>query len=97
MTFVKVALAVVISYAVGLISFLPGGLVAYEGGMVGSLVYFGVPIDTAIAITLYERTFSNYLWLILGSFALARKRKELGIDREGLFRIRERLSRRGRS
>ncbi len=72
--YVTVASLVSIAYILAAISFLPGGLGAYEGGLAGGLVLNGVPYDVAIAATLYERFFSYWLWIVVGALAGAVKK-----------------------
>ena len=73
--YVTVASLVSIAYILAVLSFLPGGLGAYEGGLVGGLVLHGVPHDIAIAATLYERFFSYWFWIIVGALAGAKREK----------------------
>jgi uncharacterized membrane protein YbhN (UPF0104 family) len=47
-----------------------GGLGAVEGGMVGGLVLFGVPLETAIAITTVERVVSYGVGTVTGGVAV---------------------------
>ncbi|WP_258084956.1 lysylphosphatidylglycerol synthase transmembrane domain-containing protein [Thermococcus thermotolerans] len=44
----------------GLIAFTPGGVGIIEGGLVGTLTYFGIPTALAVSITLLER-FVSYV------------------------------------
>ncbi|WP_297092302.1 flippase-like domain-containing protein [Thermococcus sp.] len=44
----------------GLIAFTPGGVGIIEGGLVGTLTYFGIPMALAVSITLLER-FVSYV------------------------------------
>lgn len=54
------------AYLASLISFLPGGLVGFEGGGVAALSYFGIGLEPALAAVLLERAFSYWLFLALG-------------------------------
>jgi glycosyltransferase 2 family protein len=47
-----------------------GGLGAIEGGLLGALALFGVPLDTAIAITTVERAISYGLSTIVGGMSV---------------------------
>lgn len=76
--YVTVASLVSLAYILGTISFLPGGLGAYEGGLAGGLVLKGVPYDVAIAATLYERFFSYWLWIVVGALAGVRSGSSSG-------------------
>ncbi|NJE75675.1 flippase-like domain-containing protein [Thermococcus sp. ES12] len=44
----------------GLVAFTPGGVGIIEGGLVGTLTYFGIPMALAMSITLLER-FVSYV------------------------------------
>ena len=57
------SLMAVISIAnllLGLVAFTPGGIGIIEGGLIGTLTYFGVPTALALSITLLER-FVSYV------------------------------------
>lgn len=75
----------VIGYALpvvlGGLSFLPGGLGANEGSSIGILALFGVPLTTAIAITLLVRIFTWGSGFVYGGLAtiiiqILKKRRE---------------------
>jgi len=51
---------------VGLIPFLPGGLVIVEGSLVALFAARGVPLDVAVAVTIVERGISFVLSSIIG-------------------------------
>ncbi len=53
----------------GLIAFTPGGIGIIEGGLVGTLTYFGVPTVFAVSITLLER-FVSYVASSIVGFAV---------------------------
>lgn len=76
--YITVAALTSVAYILAAVSFLPGGLGAYEGGLAGGLVLHGVPYDIAIAATLYERFFSYWLWIVVGALAGVRSGSSSG-------------------
>ena len=52
---------------VGLIPFLPGGLLLVEGSLVSVLTFSGVPLNVAMAVTVIERGISYVLSSIVGA------------------------------
>ena len=54
----------------GLIAFTPGGIGIIEGGLIGTLTYFGVPMALALPITLLERFVSYVASSIVGLVVL---------------------------
>jgi uncharacterized membrane protein YbhN (UPF0104 family) len=65
----QLAVLAVVSVVGGLVPTI-GGLGAIEGGMTAALVFFGVPTELAIAITLFERAISYVLSTCAGGLAL---------------------------
>lgn len=56
----------VVNMILGLISITPGGIGIMEGGLIGTLVHFGIPQIFAISITLLERFISYVLSTLVG-------------------------------
>lgn len=54
----------------GLMAFTPGGVGIVEGGLLGTLTYFGIPPTLAIPVTLIERFISYILSTIVGFLVL---------------------------
>ncbi|NJE07672.1 flippase-like domain-containing protein [Thermococcus sp. M39] len=54
----------------GLMAFTPGGIGIVEGGLIGTLTYFGIPSTLAVSITLIERFISYVLSSIVGFVTL---------------------------
>ncbi|WP_457753949.1 lysylphosphatidylglycerol synthase transmembrane domain-containing protein [Thermococcus sp.] len=50
----------------GIMAFTPGGIGIVEGGLIGTLVYFGIPSTLAISITLIERFISYVMSSAVG-------------------------------
>ncbi|ASJ03563.1 hypothetical protein A3L09_10000 [Thermococcus profundus] len=66
-------LIVVVSIAnllLGLVALTPGGVGIVEGGLVGTLTHFGLPITLAVSVTLVERFISYVLSTIVGFVVL---------------------------
>ncbi|QDA32344.1 flippase-like domain-containing protein [Thermococcus indicus] len=55
-----IAVVSVANLLFGLVAFTPGGVGIIEGGLVGTLTYFGIPMALAVSITLLER-FVSYV------------------------------------
>ncbi|MEM0437727.1 MAG: lysylphosphatidylglycerol synthase transmembrane domain-containing protein [Candidatus Micrarchaeia archaeon] len=55
-----------LAYLSSLVSFLPGGILGFEGGGVAVLSYLGAGIEAALAAILLERLFSYWLFIALG-------------------------------
>ncbi|ACJ15903.1 conserved hypothetical protein [Thermococcus onnurineus NA1] len=69
----SLSLIAVISIAnllLGLVAFTPGGIGIIEGGLVGTLTHFGIPLGFAVSITLLERFVSYVLSSLVGFIVL---------------------------
>lgn len=55
----------------GVLTFMPGGLGATEGGMVGLLLLLDVPLSPAVALTILMRVLTLWFSVALGALALA--------------------------
>ncbi|WP_456396890.1 lysylphosphatidylglycerol synthase transmembrane domain-containing protein [Thermococcus sp.] len=54
----------------GLLAFTPGGIGIVEGGLLGTLTYFGIPSTLAISVTLLERFISYVSSTVIGFITL---------------------------
>lgn len=63
-----IVLVSVANLLLGLVAFTPGGVGIIEGGLVGTLTHFGVPLTLALSITLMERFVSYVLSTVVGFF-----------------------------
>ncbi|WP_297419291.1 lysylphosphatidylglycerol synthase transmembrane domain-containing protein [Thermococcus sp.] len=54
----------------GLLAFTPGGIGIVEGGLLGTLTYFGIPSTLAISVTLLERFISYVSSTVVGFITL---------------------------
>ncbi len=77
--------AIVMAYFVGWIANtlpLPGGVGAVEGGLIGALTAFGVPVQTAVVAVLAYRAFSFWLPTLPGAVAYFQLRRTVARWRE---------------
>ncbi len=73
--YLEISALVALTYIMAIASFLPGGLVVWEGGLSAGLVIMGMNVENAIAATFLERFFSYLLWIAVGGIvAWTRKR-----------------------
>lgn len=72
---------------IGLIPFLPGGLVLVEGSLLSILAFWGVPLSVAIAATLIERGITFVLSTIVGAAAFS----YLGVKIAAKSKVRNQL------
>jgi len=54
----------------GLLAFTPGGIGIVEGGLLGTLTYFGIPSTLAVSVTLLERFISYVSSTVVGFVTL---------------------------
>jgi uncharacterized membrane protein YbhN (UPF0104 family) len=54
----------------GLMAFTPGGIGIVEGGLLGTLTYFGIPSTLALSVTLIERFISYVSSTVVGFMAM---------------------------
>ena len=54
----------------GLLAFTPGGIGIVEGGLLGTLTYFGIPSSLALSVTLIERLISYVSSTVVGFITL---------------------------
>ena len=69
LTWPEATLVYVLPTLLEVVSFLPGGLGASEGGSVGLLLLFGIPLPGAVAITIIVRLFTLGFGFIYGFIA----------------------------
>lgn len=65
-----VALVSIANLLLGLVAITPGGVGIIEGGLVGALTYFGIPMAMALPMTLLERLVSYVVSTIVGFLVL---------------------------
>ena len=65
-----IALVSIANLIFGLVAFTPGGIGIIEGGLIGTLTYFGIPGPFAVSITLLERFVSYVVSTIVGFLVL---------------------------
>jgi len=61
---------VTISSILGMLSFLPGGLIVAEASLLGFFLLLNIPINTAIITIFIYRIFSFWEWVILGNLVV---------------------------
>lgn len=69
----SLSILVVVSIAnliLGLVALTPGGVGIIEGGLVGTLTHFGLPLAMAVSVTLLERFVSYVLSTVVGFVVL---------------------------
>ncbi|AFL94483.1 hypothetical protein CL1_0271 [Thermococcus cleftensis] len=69
LTWSFIALISIANLLFGLVAFTPGGVGIIEGGLIGTLTYFGIPTALAVSITLLER-FVSYVASSIVGFAV---------------------------
>jgi len=74
--FFEAVMAFVFGRLFGIISFIPGGVGAFEGAMVLLLNSFGQPLELSLSVVLIYRFFSYWLYFPAGLWFLERIRKE---------------------
>ncbi|WP_297476152.1 flippase-like domain-containing protein [Thermococcus sp.] len=65
-----VALVSIANLILGLVALTPGGVGIIEGGLIGTLTYFGIPMALALPMTLLERFVSYVASSIVGFIVL---------------------------
>ncbi|NJE06449.1 flippase-like domain-containing protein [Thermococcus sp. M36] len=65
-----VAVVSVANLVLGLMAFTPGGIGIIEGGLVGTLIHFGLPSTLAVSVTLLERLVSYVISSAVGFLVL---------------------------
>ncbi|MCD6372280.1 MAG: flippase-like domain-containing protein [Thermococcus sp.] len=65
-----IAVISIANLLLGLVAFTPGGVGVIEGGLVGTLTYFGIPTALAVSITLLERLVSYVVSSLVGLVVL---------------------------
>ncbi len=74
--FFLISAAVSASYILGVLSFLPGGLIVFEASLSGILTLLGTSPEAAMATTLLERVFSYWMWIGVGAVASLKIKSE---------------------
>ncbi len=75
-----VGLAYCLGILLGVVSYIPGGLVVTEGTMVGLLVVHGVPTDIATVAVVIDRLFAYWAAVVVGVMSLSYKADVLLFD-----------------
>ena len=70
LSYIFLALVSVANFLFGMIGITPGGIGIVEGGLIGTLIFLGLPAETALSITILERLISYVISSIIGFITL---------------------------